>query len=145
MLSPMPKLAPRLLALVVPVLIAGCSAPQPVLYPNPQLSAVGKERAQADIEECRAQADAAGAHRDPDRVTRAATTTGTGALGGAAAGAVGGAISGGAGTGAAIGAASGATLGLISSLFSAPPVSPAHRAFVERCLRDRGYEPVGWE
>jgi len=23
--------------------------------------------------------------------------------------------------------------------------SPIHKRFVEKCLRDRGYEPLGWE
>ena len=26
-----------------------------------------------------------------------------------------------------------------------PPVSQAHRNWVDRCLSERGYEPMGWE
>jgi hypothetical protein len=135
----------RTLPIAALALLLGCAGPEPVLYPNPQLTRVGKSQAENDIAQCRQMADEAGAHRDPDRVTRAAATTGGGALIGGAAGAVGGAITGGPGIGAAIGAASGATAGLLSSLFAGPPVSQVHRAFVERCLRERGYEPMGWE
>ena len=54
------------------------------------------------------------------------------------------ALAGAAGRGAGIGAAMGATVALISSVFSPAAPNPAYRAFVERCLRDRGFEPVGW-
>ena len=67
---------------------------------------------------------------------------------GAATGAVGGAIAGNPGEGAAIGAASGATAGLLSGVFdswSAREVDPVYANFVDRCLRDRGYEPIGWK
>jgi hypothetical protein len=65
---------------------------------------------------------------------------------GAAGGAVGGAISGGAGIGAAIGAASGAVIGFLSSLFGRRPGPNAtYTNFVDRCLREKGYEPIGWQ
>ena len=67
-----------------------------------------------------------------------------GAIGGAT-GAVGGAILGRPGTGAALGAATGATAGLMRSLFRRDEPSQAYRGFVDRCLRERGYDPVGWE
>jgi hypothetical protein len=31
------------------------------------------------------------------------------------------------------------------SLFRTDQPSQAYRSFVDRCLRERGYEPVGWE
>src|SRR5436309_3006240 len=64
---------------------------------------------------------------------------------GAAGGAVGGAVVGAAGSGSAIGAASGATMGLLRGLFSSPKPSQAYMHFVDRCLKERGYEPMGWE
>jgi hypothetical protein len=65
---------------------------------------------------------------------------------GAAGGAVGGAIGGGAGIGAAIGAASGAVVGFLSTIFGRRPApSAAYTNFVDRCLRERGYEPTGWQ
>jgi outer membrane lipoprotein SlyB len=53
-------------------------------------------------------------------------------------------VVGSAGSGSAIGAASGATAGLLHWLFSKPQRSPAFENFVNRCLQERGYEPVGW-
>jgi outer membrane lipoprotein SlyB len=65
--------------------------------------------------------------------------------GGAASGAVGGAVEGAAGSGAAIGAATGATAGLLHWVFSPPKRRPAFETFVNRCLQERGYQPVGWD
>jgi hypothetical protein len=133
------------LALVAP-LAACASGPHPVLYPNERLQAVGQEQAEQDIAACRAVADSAGASEGANDAGRAAgSTVAGGALGGAT-GAVGGAILGAPGTGAAVGAATGATAGLLRSMFrggSGP--SAAYRNVVDRCLRERGYEPMGWE
>lgn len=121
-----------------------CSSPKPVLYPNDHLAAVGEERAEEDIEECSELAEAYGAEAgDPGR--EVAGSTAVGGAGGAATGAVGGAIVGSAGTGAAIGAATGATAGLLRGLFTANEPGATHVKFVEKCLRDKGYEPIGWE
>ena len=62
-----------------------------------------------------------------------------------ATGAAGGAVLGRPGTGAAVGAATGATAGFMRSLFKGSEPSQAYRGFVDRCLRERGYDPVGWE
>jgi hypothetical protein len=91
-------------------------------------------------------AKTAGADRQTDGAGELATGTAVGAGVGAAGGAVGGAIGGGAGIGAAIGAASGAVVGFLGAIFgrrSAP--SAAYTNFVDRCLRERGYEPTGWQ
>ena len=68
---------------------------------------------------------------------------------GAAAGAAGGAVVGRAGAGAGIGAASGgaaaATRGLIHSLSGKQNPSPVYKNFVDRCLRAKGYDPIGWQ
>jgi hypothetical protein len=127
-------------------LFVACVGPKPILYPNPHYEEVGERVAASDIEGCRAQADAAGANRDPSKVARTAkNTTAGGAIGGAA-GAAGGAIIGHAGRGAAIGAASGAAAALVSTLFfEGPTTSQAHIAFVNHCLEELGYEPVGWQ
>lgn len=131
--------------LAVAIFTAGCASPQPVLYPNVYYNTVGSEVAERDIAECKELADAAGASPADDKATKAAKGTATGAAVGAASGAVGGAIRGSAGAGAAIGAASGATFGLLGSLFRTPKPSAAYVNFVNRCLRERGYEPVGWK
>ena len=132
-----------LTSLAVP--LSGCAGPRPVLYPNDRLEAVGQDAAETDIEDCRAKADAAGAHRDPGKATKVAKRTATGGGIGAAGGAVGGAITGSPGLGAAVGAASGATIGLLRGIFSEPKPSRVHIDFVNRCLGERGYEVVGWD
>lgn len=135
----------------VPVLIgvlavAGCaSAARPVLYPNDHLRAVGQAQADADMAECRQLAESAGASGGAGQGERAARGAGVGGAIGGATGAVGGAILGRPGTGAALGAATGATAGLMRSLFGRSEPSPAYRGFVDHCLQERGYDPVGWE
>lgn len=74
-----------------------------------------------------------------------AKNTGVGGVAGAAIGAVGGAVGGNAGRGAAIGAATGATAGAIGGVVKHSNPSPAYKGFVDRCLRDRGYEVAGWQ
>ena len=135
----------RLLSLtLISILLvgSGCSGPRPVLYPNNHLKQVGQDQAEGDIEECQQLAE------DYVPENEAATVAGNTAVGagvGGATGAVGGAIRGSAGTGAAIGAAVGATAGLLRGLFQASQPTPTFKAFVNRCLHERGYESIGWE
>ena len=127
---------------VICLIILGCSGPRPILYPNDHLQQVGPDRAEQDIEECQQLAE------DYVPEHEAATVAGNTAVGAGAGGAVGavsGAIRGGVGIGAAIGAATGATVGFIRGLFQASQPTPAHKAFVNRCLSERGYESIGWE
>ncbi len=124
----------------------GCAGPKPILYPNAHYQSAGERVAKSDIEGCRERADAAGANRDPSKVRRTARSTAAGGAIGGAAGAAGGAVIGHAGRGAGFGAASGAAAALMRSLFfQRPTTSHAHIAYVERCLEDLGYEPVGWQ
>ena len=120
----------------------GCGAKRPVLYPNDHLKNVGQERARMDIEECdRLAAE----YVKSDAALNTAKSTGIGAAAGAAVGAAVGAVTGDAGRGAAAGAAGGGVSGFLHGLFSASEPSPVHKGFVERCLRDRGYELTGWQ
>jgi hypothetical protein len=137
--------ARAILVLLAAVALAGCAGPRPVLYPNEQLRAVGQAQADRDIAECRQMAEAAGTSPGADQPERAAGGAVTGGAIGGATGAAGGAVLGRPGTGAAVGAATGATASFMRGLFSRPQPSGAHRGFVDRCLRERGYEPVGWE
>jgi hypothetical protein len=130
---------------VAGLLLAACAAPRPVLYPNEHLRAVGSQAAERDIAECRRLAEAAGATAAGARGDAAAGGAVTGGAVGGAAGAAGGAVVGAAGRGAAVGAASGATAGLLRGLFRSSGPSPAYRNVVDRCLAERGYEPMGWE
>ncbi|OGC01479.1 MAG: cell envelope biogenesis protein OmpA [candidate division NC10 bacterium RIFCSPLOWO2_12_FULL_66_18] len=129
-------------ALVLAGTLSGCASQKPVLYPNAHLARVGQAQAERDMAECKQLADqfiksgAAGT---------VAGSTAVGAGAGAAVGAAGGAIRGQASTGAAVGAATGATGGFLRGLFKASEPNPVYKNFVDRCLRERGYEPVGWE
>ena len=48
-------------------------------------------------------------------------------------------------TGAGIGAVTGVLAGILDAVFRRSPPSPAYTGFVDRCLRERGYEPTGWQ
>jgi hypothetical protein len=125
--------------------LVSCAGPQPVLYPNAHFQEVGKDLADEDVAACEALAE--------DYVSKSnaggkvAGQTAVGGAIGAAGGAVGGAIAGNVGIGAAIGAAVGATQGFLQGLFGASrsEPSPAYQNFVNRCLKERGYEPMGWD
>ena len=138
---------PTAAALLATIVLVGCaSGPKPILYPNERLNAVGQAQADQDIAECRDMAANAGASAGTGKARQAAGNTAAGGALGGATGAVGGAILGAPGTGAAVGAATGATAGLLRSMFSGGGgPTPAYRNFVDHCLRERGYEPVGWQ
>ncbi|CAD84811.1 MULTISPECIES: glycine zipper family protein [Nitrosomonas] len=128
--------------------LSACATYQPVLYPNSYYQSVGKVAAERDIRECRQLAESAGAREGSGSTGNTARRTAIGAGAGAASGAVGGAIAGAAGRGAMVGAASGATWGLLSGLLgsgSASQPAPAYMNFVNRCLREKGYEVTGWQ
>jgi outer membrane lipoprotein SlyB len=129
------------ITLAVVLLLAGC-AHSPVLYPNAHLKRVGQEQAERDIADCKQMAEQY-VKSNPAGTVAGSTAVGAGA--GAAVGAAGGAVRGGAGTGAAVGAATGATGGFLRGLFKASEPGPVYKNFVDRCLRERGYEPIGWE
>jgi hypothetical protein len=129
---------------------AACSAAKrPILYPNEQLQRVGDAAAARDIDECMALAEqyVSGGGQGSQVAKEAARDAAVGGATGAAVGAVGGAIYGSAGKGAAAGAAGGATAGLLSRLFRGGSSSPdpVYVNFVNRCLQERGYEPIGWK
>jgi hypothetical protein len=132
-----PLAAASLLAL----LLAGCTK-KPVLYPNATYLRAGEEVAERDVETCIEWAKAAGA--DTNRAGRVAGSTAGGAATGAAAGAAAGAVRGGAGTGAAMGAAGAAAGGLVHGLLRWREPDPVEQRFVEQCLYERGYQPIGW-
>ncbi len=142
----------RMTALAVACLVGvmGCSATRPTLYPNEQYQKVGAAQADGDIADCEAKAKqyVKGGGQGGQMATEAARNVGVGAAVGAAGGAVGGAIYGNPGQGAAAGAAGGATAGLLGTMFgwmfSKSEPDPTYRNFVEKCLRDKGYDPIGW-
>lgn len=138
---PMP-LAGLVLAMAL-LLPAGCATQRPVLYPNSQVLAVNRDVVEADIDRCLEMARAHGV--EDDAGGKVARNTAGGAVLGGATGAAAGAVLGSVGRGAGAGAAAGAAGGLIRGLFTAREPDPVFRAFVERCLREKGYEPIGWK
>jgi len=130
--------------------LSGCAATHPTVYPNEQYQKAGAAQVDEDIAECEARAKeyVKTGGQGGQMAAETARNVGVGTAIGAGSGAVGGAIYGNAGEGAAIGAASGATAGVLGTLFgwmgrkSEP--DPVYRNFVDQCLRDKGYDPIGW-
>jgi outer membrane lipoprotein SlyB len=129
--------------------ISACASHRPVLSPNAHLARVGSSVAEREIDECMRRAEASLRERGDTVKEGAAVDTVTSTAVGAAAGGAGGAVVGRAGQGAAAGAAGGAvaslTHALLRGLFASKPPDPSYRGFVDRCLREKGYEPVGWK
>ena len=143
----------KLIVIIFPAAMAalvGCGSQRPVLYPNAHLNQVGTTAAERDVDLCmrRAEDYVTSGGRTGKALEGAAVGGGTGAAVGAAAGAAGGAIVGRAGTAAAVGAAgggaAGVTYGLIHGLSGRHDPDPVFKSFVNRCLRERGYDPIGW-
>lgn len=138
-----------LVCLLLP--LAGCAARRPVLYPNERLKQAGRDVAERDINECLNEGKEylASGGRAGKVAGSAAAGAGAGAAVGAAAGAAGGAVVGHAGRGAAVGAAGGGagglTRGAISGLSRSRAPDPVLRNYVDRCLREKGYEVIGWK
>ncbi len=122
---------------------AACAAKQPVLYPNAYYKQVGIEASRIDVEDCMSLAKTGVGDSNAAAGTAGRSAVGAGA--GAAVGAVGGAITGNPGTGAAVGAATGGTAGLLSGLWGTRDHDPTFMAYVDTCLRERGYQPIGWK
>ena len=133
----------KVFALSCLLLLVACSQKRPVLYPNYHLEQVGDETAQTEIDECMRSAKEYGASSNSSGKV-AKSTAGGGAVG-AAGGAASGAVFGSVGRGAAAGAAGGAAVGCLQGLFRSREPDPVYRNFVERCLREKGYEPIGWK
>jgi outer membrane lipoprotein SlyB len=136
-----------LMACIAVVSLVACAAAQvrPVLYPNQKMQEAGEAQARRDVDECIAKAERAGASgEEPNNVGRGAAQGA--AIGGATA-AVAGAIGGGghALERAAQGAAVGATAGAVHGAFRPGGPDSIHRNFVQRCLKDLGYDVIGWK
>lgn len=134
-----------ILILSMTLTLAGCaSSKRPVLYPNHHLDTVGEQQADADISACMRAAEASGANSGKGGEL-AKDTAKAGAVGGAT-GAVVGAIASNtsAGRGAAIGGAGAATATLVGGAFNSSEPTQVYIRFVEMCLRDKGYQPIGW-
>jgi len=129
--------------------ISACASQRPVLSSNEHLMRVGPEFGERDIDECIAGAEEASTEGGKASKENVVAGAATGSVVGAAAGGAGGAVVGQAGQGAAAGAVGGVVASLmhalLQGLFQSKPPDPFNRQFVERCLRERGYEPAGWK
>lgn len=130
------------LLVVLCLAAAGCSAKRPVLYPNAYLNSVGQAQAQQDIDECWRMAEAYVSSEPGKNIAKGAVKAGAV---GAAAGAASGAVWGHAGRGAAAGAAGAAAAATMHGIFQARDPNAVFQNFVDRCLMEKGYEPIGWK
>jgi hypothetical protein len=121
--------------------LAGCAAKRPVLYPNAHYEDVGPEIAESEVNGC---VSAAREYARANRAGQVAGDVAESSVAGGAAGAAAGAITGGAGKGAAAGAAAAGSWSLVRGIFRTRDPDPVEARFVEKCLRDRGFEPIGW-
>jgi hypothetical protein len=135
----------RILIAVTFAAAVGCASTQrPVLYPNAALQRAGQAQAERDIDDCMRRAESHGLA--PAGNTRVVRRGAEGAAVGAAAGAAGAAVYGGdVGRAAGTGAAAGAAAGTVRGGFEAADPNPTYRNFVQRCLRERGYDVIGWQ
>jgi len=127
---------------VFAVTMLSCAQQRPVLYPNTHLKHVGRETAETDIDDCLQLAIDYGAKEDSG--SKVAKDTAKGAVIGGAAGTAVGAVTGNLGRGAAAGAAGGGAASMTRSMINSGKPDPVFKKFVDQCLRDKGYQPVGW-
>lgn len=137
--------APRMIAaLLAGATLAGCAAQRPVLYPNAKYRDAGQEAAQREIENCDRLARDSGV--TPGTGERVARQGAGGAAVGGATGAVAGAIRrGNVLEGAAAGAAIGGTAGAVHGAVRSGEPGSVYKGFMQRCLRESGYEVIGWQ
>lgn len=133
------------LIMLLAMMVAGCSsAPShPILYPNNKYTSVGETEAQTDIDQCMQMATSHGVKTTADGKIVEKSATGA-AVAGASAGAWG-LVRGDAGERALAGAAAGAAGGAVKGVIDSNQTSPVFKNFTQRCLRNMGYEVVGWQ
>jgi len=138
----MVKIVQYLILTVLVLAVGSCAQQRPVLYPNAHLRYVGAEAAAVDSDECMQLAIDYGARESSG--TRVAKDTAKGAAVGGAAGTAVGAVTGNVGRKAAAGAAGGGAANMTRSMLNSGKPDPVFKRFVEQCLRDKGYQPIGW-
>ena len=126
------------------MLVAACASSKPIMYPNEQVKEAGDEQVQKDIDECIQLAEDSGAESSGSG--KVAKETAGSAAEGAATGAATGAIGGGnPATSAAVAVVRSGISGIFSSMRASSEPSAEYKQIVERCLIDKGYEPIGWK
>ena len=127
--------------------LMACAGPEPVFRSNLQLQLYGKDTAEREAAVCGLKAERAGLHHGTNRSGNAGGGIALGVIGGAAVGASTGLLGGptGVAIGAAAGGAVGAVLGLLAGTYKPLEPQQEYAAFVERCLKEKGYETAGWQ
>ena len=129
----------RLPWMLVTMLLASC-ATQPVVVAREGQRPSTSAAPQADIDACLAEAKQA---VESDRAKVVAQNTAEGAVVGGAVGGAAGAVLG-QGRGAGAGAAGGAAGAFVRSMLRWRDPDPVEKGYVNRCLRQRGYDVLGW-
>ena len=124
------------------MMLGACGAKRPVLYPNNYLKEIGQAKANQEIDNCISMANdyQAGGDRSKEIVK----DTGKAGIIGAATGAVIGVFTGDIGRATAIGGAGAATATMGSGLMRSDEPDPVFKQFVDQCLREKGFQPLGW-
>ncbi len=100
------------------IVVTGCASQRPVLYPNEHIRRVGGIAADRDIDDCIRRAEESRSAADAKAVSEAGTDASARVPSSPAA--------------------------AISGLFGKPELSSIQKVFVNKCLRDKGYDPIGW-
>ncbi|MBS0170805.1 MAG: hypothetical protein JSR62_10670 [Nitrospira sp.] len=127
--------------------LVACAGPEPILKSTTYLQLHGKDQAEREAAVCGLKAERSGLDHGTNRSGNASAGATLGLIGGAAVGASAGLVGG--PTGIAIGAAAGGAVGTVLGLLAGTykPLQPRqeYAAFVERCLKEKGYETEGWQ
>ena len=126
------------------LIFSACSAKRPVFYPNDHLQTVGKDQARSDANRCMTEANQYGVKNDTGKTVGGRAVKGA-TLGAAISAVVSAVLGGNVGRAAGAGAAGGATAGAVSGAFDADEPEAVYKNYVDRCLRQMGYEVIGWQ
>jgi uncharacterized membrane protein len=132
---------PFIALLLTVALLAGCATPRVAIYPDDHYKRLPKETVQRDIDDCEAKANESVKSHKGQIV---AQHVGVGAFFGAFLGVIVGAFTGNYARAISEGAAMGAATGLVGGAIKANSPDGVHRKFVEYCLMEKGYKPMGW-
>ncbi|MCP5406319.1 MAG: cell envelope biogenesis protein OmpA [Chromatiaceae bacterium] len=134
-----------LLLLLLPLSLAGCASgpKRPLFYFSSHEQPVSKVQSDWDTDQCMALARQAGVAENRDGEVGRKAASGA-LLGGIAAGAWS-LVRGGGGENLLAGAVAGGATGAAKGAIDSTEQSPIFRRYVERCLRERGYDVIGWK
>jgi len=130
------------LLVLAALVCSGCATPRVVLYPDQHLKSQPKEVVQKDIDDCQALAkEYVKAHKGQI----VARHIGAGAFFGAFLGVIAGAFTGDYARAVTEGVAMGAATGLAQGALDANGPDAVQRRYVEYCLMEKDYKPMGWK